>query len=277
MNRFILTYMYIHTYVLHYTCMNAHTHLHIYTYTYVLHLYAYTLIQIHSHLNHHHHHVVLVARISLTLCRHLSLSFIASGRSSGLHPVSSHRCWMYVRAGCPAFARPCVGVHKSTSLMSSSLLLHTLIHIFTNLLSTSIHGYQEKRKITPPGTRDKNISNRRPGKKRKNIIGQKKRKGQLCHTSWKKSRGMQSVGQKKNKTHRKMPQCYNYKSAQYEVEPITKINLNCKLEYIFIYIYISMFCRRLQSIFSLGSLTEGIQVLLFSLCLGWGDEESAPC
>ena len=69
------------------------------------------------------HHVVLVARISLTLSRHFSLSFIASGRSSGLHPVSSHSCWMYVRAGRPAFARPCVGVHKSTSLMSSSLLL----------------------------------------------------------------------------------------------------------------------------------------------------------
>ena len=30
---------------------------------------------------------------------------------------------MYVRAGRPAFARPCVGVHKNTSLMSSSLLL----------------------------------------------------------------------------------------------------------------------------------------------------------
>ena len=30
---------------------------------------------------------------------------------------------MYVRAGRPAFARPCVGVHKSISLMSSSLLL----------------------------------------------------------------------------------------------------------------------------------------------------------
>ena len=29
---------------------------------------------------------------------------------------------MYVRAGRPAFARPCVGIHKSTSLMSSSLL-----------------------------------------------------------------------------------------------------------------------------------------------------------
>ena len=30
---------------------------------------------------------------------------------------------MYVRAGRPAFAWPCVGVHRSTSLMSSSLLL----------------------------------------------------------------------------------------------------------------------------------------------------------
>ena len=66
---------------------------------------------------------MLAARISLTLSRHSSLSFIALGRSSGQHPVSSHSCWMYVRAGRPAFARPCVGIHKSTSLMSSSLLL----------------------------------------------------------------------------------------------------------------------------------------------------------
>ena len=71
----------------------------------------------------HHHHVVPQARISLTLSRHFSLSFIASGRYSGLHPVSSHSCWIYVRAGRPAFARPYVGVHRSTSLMSSSLLL----------------------------------------------------------------------------------------------------------------------------------------------------------
>ena len=73
--------------------------------------------------HHHHHHIVLVARISLTLSRHSSLSFIALGRSSGQHPVSSHSYWMYVRAGRPAFARPCVGIHKSTSLMNSSLLL----------------------------------------------------------------------------------------------------------------------------------------------------------
>ena len=41
---------------------------------------------------HHHHHIALVARISLTLSRHSSLSFIALGRSSGQHPVSSHSC-----------------------------------------------------------------------------------------------------------------------------------------------------------------------------------------
>ena len=49
-----------------------------------------------------YHHVVPQSRISLTLSHHFSLSFIASGRSSGPHPVSSHSCWMYVRAGRPA-------------------------------------------------------------------------------------------------------------------------------------------------------------------------------
>ena len=73
--------------------------------------------------HHHHHHVMPLARISLILFRHFSLSFISSGRSSRLHPVSSHSCCMYVLAGCPAFARPYVAVHWSTSLMSSSLLL----------------------------------------------------------------------------------------------------------------------------------------------------------
>ena len=76
-----------------------------------------------NHHHHHHHHVVPPARISLTLSRHFFLSFIAFGRSSGLHPVSLHSCCMYVRAGRPAFAWPYAGVHRSTSLMSSSLLL----------------------------------------------------------------------------------------------------------------------------------------------------------
>ena len=73
--------------------------------------------------HYHHHHVVSPAWISLTLYRNFSLSFIPSGRYSGLHPVSSHRYCMYVQAGRPAFARPYVGVHRSTSLMSSTLLL----------------------------------------------------------------------------------------------------------------------------------------------------------
>ena len=81
------------------------------------------LTDLNHHHHHHHHRVMLVAGISLTLSRHFSLSFIASGRSSGQHSVSSHSCWMYIRDGRPAFARPCLRVHKSTWLMSSSLLL----------------------------------------------------------------------------------------------------------------------------------------------------------
>ena len=83
--------------------------------------------------NHHHHQVMPLARISLTLSRHFSLSFIASGRSSVRHPVSSHSCCMYVRAGRLAFARSYVGFHRSKSLMSSSLLLQQcpacLVHL----------------------------------------------------------------------------------------------------------------------------------------------------
>ena len=73
--------------------------------------------------HHHHHHVVRLARIFLTLSLHVSLSFIASGRSSGSHPASSHSCCMYVRAGRLAFDWPYAVFHGSTSLTISSLLL----------------------------------------------------------------------------------------------------------------------------------------------------------
>ena len=72
---------------------------------------------------HHHHHVVPSARLSLTLSRHPSLSSITFGRSSGLHPASAQSSSIQVRAGRSAFARPCEGVHRSKSLISSSLLL----------------------------------------------------------------------------------------------------------------------------------------------------------
>ena len=96
--------------------------------------YIYIYIYIHTYIYiYHQHHVVPSARISLTLSRHFSLLYIASGRSSVLHPVSSHSCCMYVRAGRPAFAWPYVGVHRSTSLMSSSLPLQQcpayLVHL----------------------------------------------------------------------------------------------------------------------------------------------------
>ena len=75
------------------------------------------------HHHHHHHHVVLLARISLTL----SLATFPDRSSPlagllGYIPYPHSRC-MYVLAVRPALARPYVGVHRSTSLMSSSLLL----------------------------------------------------------------------------------------------------------------------------------------------------------
>ena len=79
-----------HTRARTHTHTHRHTHTHIYIYIYI-----YIYIQ--------HHHVVPPARISLALSRHFSLSFIASGRSSEPHPVSSHGSGMYVRAGRPAF------------------------------------------------------------------------------------------------------------------------------------------------------------------------------
>ena len=92
-------------------------------YIYVpIYLYIYTSY-IHGNRYRYHHHDVRLARISLTLFLHVSLSFIAFGRSSGLHPVSSHSCCMNVRAGRPAFDWPYAGVHRSTSLTISSLLL----------------------------------------------------------------------------------------------------------------------------------------------------------
>ena len=71
--------------------------------------------------------------------------------------------------------------------------------------------------------------NHRFGEKEKNIIGQKERKGQPRHTTWKKSRDMQAVGQKKTKTLRKhcnatITRVLNTSGANY------KINLNRESE-----------------------------------------------
>ena len=108
----VCTYIYASTLMFTYTYLFSWAlggfHIHISKISYI---YIYIYIYIYHH--HHHHHVGPLARIPLT---HFSLSFIASVRSSGLYPVSSLSCCMYVRSGRPAFARPYVGVHRSTSL-----------------------------------------------------------------------------------------------------------------------------------------------------------------
>ena len=89
-------------------------------------------VKLHHH--HHHHHVTPSARLSLILSNHPSVSSIASGRSSELHPVSAQSCCINVRAGRPAFARPCEGAQKSRSLMSSSLLLQQCLACLARLI-----------------------------------------------------------------------------------------------------------------------------------------------
>ena len=76
-----------------------------------------------TQLNHHHHQVALLSQIFLTLSRHPSLSSIAPGRSSRLYLESAQSCCIFALAGRLAIAYSCEGVHRSMSLMSSSLLL----------------------------------------------------------------------------------------------------------------------------------------------------------
>ena len=96
-----------------------------------IYIYTYIIMNIYHH--HHHHHVLRLVRTSQTLLLHVSLSFIAFGRSSALHPVSSHSCCMNDRAGRPAFDWPYAGVHRSTSLSISSLFLQLCLACLVRL------------------------------------------------------------------------------------------------------------------------------------------------
>ena len=77
----------------------------------------------HYHYHHHQHQVMQLARISLIFFRQSSLSSIASGRSSSLHPVSKQSCCSSFLLGHPTLSRPNGGVHRRTSLMIWYLLL----------------------------------------------------------------------------------------------------------------------------------------------------------
>ena len=85
---------------------------------------------------------------------------------------------MYVRAGHPAFARLCVGVHKITSLMSSSLLLRAKYKIFWESL-----GLREKwdnlKKASLLNKRNPTNANMQKLKKAKNELTNTYQKGQF--------------------------------------------------------------------------------------------------
>ena len=74
----------------------------------------------------------------------------------------------------------------------------TYIYIFTNLISTSIHGTRKKQKNAWPGTREKSISNHRPAEKVKNF-GSKRKKRPTSSDPLKKIKGYAVSGQKKTK------------------------------------------------------------------------------
>ena len=67
--------------------------------------------------------VTQLARISLILSCHSSLSSITPGKSCRLYPVSIQSCCRFVLLGRPTLARPCEEVYRGTFLISSSLLL----------------------------------------------------------------------------------------------------------------------------------------------------------
>ena len=67
------------------------------------------------------YHIEL-ARHSMTHFLYSSLSPIAVFSSSVVHPLSSLSCAVYVFCVCPDFCCQCNGSHRSTSLISSSLL-----------------------------------------------------------------------------------------------------------------------------------------------------------
>ena len=122
---------YIHTYILYiHACMHIYTRIYIHAsyinmHTYILFIHA--CLHIHTYIHPIHTSSSSSCRAGSTdIPDPLSPLFPIVHRLRqvpGQHPISSHSCWMYVRAGRPTFARPCVGIHKSTSLMSSSLLL----------------------------------------------------------------------------------------------------------------------------------------------------------
>ena len=83
-----------------------------------------------------YHHIMLLARTSqtLSLSHHSSLSPIASGRSSRLHPVSVQCCCRLILVGCPILARLREEVHWRRRLWVYSSFSSSVPYILSVLL-----------------------------------------------------------------------------------------------------------------------------------------------
>lgn len=61
--------------------------------------------------------VALLARIPVSLCRHLILLIIIFGRSEGLQFISPQICLIQALARCPLLTLPCVGPHFTSNFV----------------------------------------------------------------------------------------------------------------------------------------------------------------
>ena len=103
-----------------------------------------------------------------------------------------------------------------------SLSLSLYIYIFTNLISTSIHGTRKKQQKTLPGTRDKSISNHRPEEKEKNYGSKRKKRANLVRPL-EKNQGVRSQGSKENQKPSANAAMLQLLKCTTQVEPIIKL------------------------------------------------------
>ena len=103
------------------------------------------------------------------------------------------------------------------------------VYIFTNLISTSIHGTRKKNKKKSRQEQEIKVSRITARGKKKKIIGQKERKSQPRQTPWKNQGKRSHLVKRKLKTSREscnatITKVLNTSGANY------KINLNRELE-----------------------------------------------
>ena len=186
------SYSYIHKYV--YICTHTHTHTHTHTYIYI-----YVCLCVCANINTTQKNIKLWFQ-EVPYFKFHTVRTIIIGKSDWKQ-ITEQKKRIGIKGRHINKFHLTLYTHTHTHTHTHTYIYIYIYILFTNLISTSIHGTSKKRKKKTPGTRDKNISNHNSGEKEK-IIGQKERKAQPRETPWKKSRDTQSVGQKKTKTFR---------------------------------------------------------------------------